>query len=229
WPAPAARRDRAAARVDAHRAADPAHPLESGAVAVGRRAPPGRDRPGAGGRAPLHPARRALRRRGPDRGDRNPANRAISQGKANRGADYGPQRPRDSWHLRPRVYRQGWYRSCLWSPRRGRPERGRPTLLPGRALLDVAAGSALRSPGEAPAAPATMKPSLQLKLSQHLALTPQLQQSIRLLQLSTLELNQELEQIIAENPLLERLDDPLQSCVQIAPNGGLDGMAPVSA
>ena len=44
-----------------------------------------------------------------------------------------------------------------------------------------------------------MKPSLQLKLSQHLALTPQLQQSIRLLQLSTLELEQELESF----PLLE--------------------------
>jgi RNA polymerase sigma-54 factor len=49
-----------------------------------------------------------------------------------------------------------------------------------------------------------MKQSLQLKLSQHLALTPQLQQSIRLLQLSTLELNQELEKFIEENPLLER-------------------------
>ncbi|MCM5571797.1 RNA polymerase factor sigma-54 [Burkholderiaceae bacterium FT117] len=70
-----------------------------------------------------------------------------------------------------------------------------------------------------------MKPSLQLRLSQHLALTPQLQQSIRLLQLSTLELNQELEQILSENPLLERLDDPLQSCVSIAPNGGLDSAA----
>jgi RNA polymerase sigma-54 factor len=49
-----------------------------------------------------------------------------------------------------------------------------------------------------------MKHNHQLKLSQHLALTPQLQQSIRLLQLSTLELNQELEQILQENPLLER-------------------------
>lgn len=54
-----------------------------------------------------------------------------------------------------------------------------------------------------------MKPSLQLKLSQHLALTPQLQQSIRLLQLSTIELNHEIEQAIADNPLLEREDDPL--------------------
>jgi RNA polymerase sigma-54 factor len=49
-----------------------------------------------------------------------------------------------------------------------------------------------------------VKPTLQLRLSQHLALTPQLQQSIRLLQLSSLELNQEIEQALQENPLLER-------------------------
>ena len=52
-----------------------------------------------------------------------------------------------------------------------------------------------------------MKHSLQLKLSQHLTLTPQLQQSIRLLQLSTLELNQEIERFLQENPLLEREDE----------------------
>jgi RNA polymerase sigma-54 factor len=51
-----------------------------------------------------------------------------------------------------------------------------------------------------------MKPTLQFKLSPHLTLTPQLQQSIRLLQLSTVELNQEIERITQENPLLE-LDD----------------------
>jgi len=51
-----------------------------------------------------------------------------------------------------------------------------------------------------------MKQSLQLRMSQHLALTPQLQQSIRLLQLSTVELNQELEVILQANPLLERVD-----------------------
>ncbi|MCC7547329.1 MAG: RNA polymerase factor sigma-54 [Burkholderiales bacterium] len=49
-----------------------------------------------------------------------------------------------------------------------------------------------------------MKHSLQLKLSQHLTLTPQLQQSIRLLQLSTLELNSEIERFLQDNPLLER-------------------------
>ena len=56
-----------------------------------------------------------------------------------------------------------------------------------------------------------MKPTLQLKLSQHLTLTPQLQQSIRLLQLSTLELNQEIERIVQENPLLEINDSADQN------------------
>ena len=51
-----------------------------------------------------------------------------------------------------------------------------------------------------------MKHSLQLRVSQQLTLTPQLQQSIRLLQLSTLELNQELETLLQDNPLLERAD-----------------------
>lgn len=56
-----------------------------------------------------------------------------------------------------------------------------------------------------------MKQTLQLKLSQHLTLTPQLQQSIRLLQLSTLELDQELEKFLMENPLLEREDPAPES------------------
>jgi RNA polymerase sigma-54 factor len=51
-----------------------------------------------------------------------------------------------------------------------------------------------------------MKQSLQLRLSQHLTLTPQLQQSIRLLQLSTLELDQEIERYLRDNPLLERAE-----------------------
>jgi RNA polymerase sigma-54 factor len=55
-----------------------------------------------------------------------------------------------------------------------------------------------------------MKQGLSLRVSQHLALTPQLQQSIRLLQLSTLELNQEVEQLLDENPFLERADDDLE-------------------
>jgi RNA polymerase sigma-54 factor len=52
-----------------------------------------------------------------------------------------------------------------------------------------------------------VKPSLQVKLSQHLALTPQLQQSIRLLQLSTLELQQEVDQMLELNPFLDVEDE----------------------
>jgi RNA polymerase sigma-54 factor len=71
-----------------------------------------------------------------------------------------------------------------------------------------------------------MKPSLQLRLSQHLALTPQLQQSIRLLQLSTLELNQEIEQALADNPLLERDDDPLAGTLHLRSDGAIEPLAP---
>ena len=49
-----------------------------------------------------------------------------------------------------------------------------------------------------------MKQGLSLRVSQHLALTPQLQQSIRLLQLSTQELSQEVDQMLDENPFLDR-------------------------
>ena len=47
-----------------------------------------------------------------------------------------------------------------------------------------------------------MKASLQLRFSQNLALTPQLQQSIKLLQLSAMELEQELIQAAEQNPLI---------------------------
>lgn len=48
-----------------------------------------------------------------------------------------------------------------------------------------------------------MKQSLQLKLGQQLTMTPQLQQAIKLLQLSTLDLQQEIQQVLDSNPLLE--------------------------
>lgn len=51
-----------------------------------------------------------------------------------------------------------------------------------------------------------MKPNLQLKLSQQLTMTPQLQQAIRLLQLSTFELCQEIQIALENNPLLEEED-----------------------
>ncbi len=59
-----------------------------------------------------------------------------------------------------------------------------------------------------------MKPTLQLQIGQHLTMTPQLQQAIRLLQLSTLELQQEIQETIDSNPLLEVVDENNDS-----PNG----------
>ncbi len=52
-----------------------------------------------------------------------------------------------------------------------------------------------------------MKPSLQLRLGQNLTLTPQLRQAIRLLQLSSMELEQEISLALESNPLLERPED----------------------
>ncbi|PCJ20981.1 MAG: RNA polymerase factor sigma-54 [SAR86 cluster bacterium] len=52
-----------------------------------------------------------------------------------------------------------------------------------------------------------MKLSLQLKMGQHLTMTPQLQQAIRLLQLSTLDLQQEIHQALEENPMLELIEN----------------------
>ncbi len=64
-----------------------------------------------------------------------------------------------------------------------------------------------------------MKPSLQLKLSQQLKMTPQLQQAIRLLQLPLLELNSQLEQALAENVMLEceEPEDTVESPDDLAP------------
>src|SRR3990172_11619912 len=52
-----------------------------------------------------------------------------------------------------------------------------------------------------------MKQSLDLKLGQHLTITPQLQQAIRLLQLSTIELQQEVQNVLETNPLLEEIEE----------------------
>jgi RNA polymerase sigma-54 factor len=71
-----------------------------------------------------------------------------------------------------------------------------------------------------------MKASLQLRLSQHLALTPQLQQSIRLLQLSTLELQQEVAMAVAQNPLLESEDEWIASPLRVAADGSVIAQMP---
>lgn len=52
-----------------------------------------------------------------------------------------------------------------------------------------------------------MKPGLQFTLGQQLTMTPQLQQAIRLLQLSTLDLQQEIREFLESNPMLEQDDD----------------------
>ncbi len=56
-----------------------------------------------------------------------------------------------------------------------------------------------------------MKASLQLKMGQSLTMTPQLQQAIRLLQLSTLDLQQEIQQALDSNPMLETSEDDDQA------------------
>ncbi|EGY28875.1 DNA-directed RNA polymerase [Candidatus Regiella insecticola 5.15] len=55
-----------------------------------------------------------------------------------------------------------------------------------------------------------MKQGLQLRLSQQLAMTPQLQQAIRLLHLSTAELQQEIQLALANNPLLEQINSHVE-------------------
>jgi len=52
-----------------------------------------------------------------------------------------------------------------------------------------------------------MRPTLQLRIGQQLTMTPQLQQAIKLLQLSTLELQQEIQEVLESNPLLEVNED----------------------
>ena len=52
-----------------------------------------------------------------------------------------------------------------------------------------------------------MKPALQLRIQSQLALTPQLQQAIKLLQLSSVELELELNQALESNPLLDIEED----------------------
>ncbi|MDB6369858.1 RNA polymerase factor sigma-54 [Photorhabdus bodei] len=74
-----------------------------------------------------------------------------------------------------------------------------------------------------------MKQSLQLRLSQQLAMTPQLQQAIRLLQLSTLELQQEIQQALEMNPLLEQDEDHQEIGNQELPNHETEAMDTLDA
>jgi len=67
-----------------------------------------------------------------------------------------------------------------------------------------------------------MKQSLQLKLGQQLTMTPQLQQAIRLLQLSTLDLQQEIQEALENNPLLEMSEEDSDEAI----DGALEDGAP---
>jgi RNA polymerase sigma-54 factor len=64
-----------------------------------------------------------------------------------------------------------------------------------------------------------LKPSIQLRIGQQLTMTPQLQQAIRLLQLSTLELQAEIQQNFETNPMLETVDDEAE------PEAGGEGVS----
>lgn len=75
-----------------------------------------------------------------------------------------------------------------------------------------------------------MKPSLQLKLGQSLTLTPQLRLAIRLLQLSAVELELEINEAVDSNPLLEREGEDFAA--QAGESGSAEGLgdtAPVEA
>ncbi len=67
-----------------------------------------------------------------------------------------------------------------------------------------------------------LKPSIQLRIGQQLTMTPQLQQAIRLLQLSTLELQAEIQQTFETNPMLEKLDGNNEPEAESTPNDTLD-------
>jgi RNA polymerase sigma-54 factor len=69
-----------------------------------------------------------------------------------------------------------------------------------------------------------MKQSLDLQLGQHLTITPQLQQAIRLLQLSSLELQQEIQEALETNPLLEEREDDTADGKTELPTDEVDGM-----
>jgi len=68
-----------------------------------------------------------------------------------------------------------------------------------------------------------MKPTLSLKLGQQLTMTPQLQQAIRLLQLSTLDLQQEIQMAVESNPMLELEDDFPEGAPVSTPETGTAG------
>ena len=185
------------------RTADRPRRRPDGRQPVRRRAPPRRNRPRAGRQAAPDAARRALRRRRPDLGRRDPAHRPPPEIARDRGPDHRPQRPRDPWaSATARI--SSTKAACS---RRGR--RTRCWRTPTSAASTWAKLSACRSVASGRRFPPArvgrfdMKPRLQTSLGQHLVMTPQLRQAIRLLQLSTAELEIEIASAVESNPLLD--------------------------
>lgn len=74
-----------------------------------------------------------------------------------------------------------------------------------------------------------MKQTLQLRLGQHLSMTPQLQQAIRLLQLSTLELKDEIQETLESNPMLEQVEAGSESGEEAESESAVTSQEPVDA
>ena len=68
-----------------------------------------------------------------------------------------------------------------------------------------------------------LKPSLQLRIGQQLTMTPQLQQAIRLLQLSSLELKAEIQNAFESNPMLETEEDQTEDTQSIDGSEQIEG------
>ena len=68
-----------------------------------------------------------------------------------------------------------------------------------------------------------LKPSLQLRIGQQLTMTPQLQQAIRLLQLSSLELKAEIQNAFESNPMLETEEDQTEDTQSIDSSDKIEG------
>src|SRR3989454_294260 len=163
------------------------------------RASPPRDHACARDLAAIPPAGRAVHRHRshrdrPHPGDRRPASRARD-----RHSHHGPQRARDPRHHRP----------CLHPLRRQDPGRrhrdrdrqqlGRPRDLPRRPLRALAGGQRTLM---------AMEARLSLRQSQRVVMTPLLQQAIQLLQLSTLELQEDV--VRTQVSLADHLEEQLR-------------------
>ncbi len=113
------------ARADAGRAVHQAPAAEQGLLAHRRRAAAAGDHPGAGDRAQVHAARRAVRRRGSDRRPRHPDHRRGSPAPRHRRPHHRPQRRADARHRRSglhHVRRQGpglRHACAIWSTTTG--------------------------------------------------------------------------------------------------------------